>query len=467
MAVDIVTWLQGIDILEGVPRQQLEWLGHRLELRHLKAGERLFDAGKLVDGTHFVKEGRFRICVRQVNGLKEVMSFGPGGISGYLPFSRGKTFIGVGEVIEDMTYYFLPIEYAEDMIKTQFLLTQALVHSMADRIRVYTSLQLQNEKMMAFGKLSAGLAHELNNPASAIVRGADSLLEHMSEGPEKCRGLLTASVEDTDLEYVNDLLKRVGLRRESFKPTMIERSDLEDELADWFNRHQLRSLTEYAGTLADFAFNAGELDLLSARLNQKAFLAIVEWIANGLFVKQIATEIGIASKQIATLVGSVKKFTYMDRQGEKQLTDIHDDIRNTLIMLGHKLRNGHITVEELFDVNIPQVLIMAGEMNQVWINLIDNAIDAMEDHGSGKLEIKTTKVNDHVRVTISDDGMGISAEDVTRVFDPFFTTKEVGKGTGLGLDIVRNIVLQHQGTVKLTAQPGKTSFIVEFPIILN
>jgi signal transduction histidine kinase len=464
MKREIVVWLQSIDILRDVPVPQLEWLGEHLSERKLKVGERLFEAGQVVDGTHFVKEGSFRICVRQMHGLKEVMTFGPGGISGYLPFSRGRTFQGIGDVTEDMTYYFLPIECSVEMIKSQFELTQALVHSMADRIRVYTSLQLQNEKMMAFGKLSAGIAHELNNPASAVVRGSDLLIQSVVASSEMCRGLLEARVEGSDLKFVNLLLAGARLRRINFKPTMMEASDLEDKLVGWLEQHQYHELAGIAATLVDFTFTVDDLEILSGRFNREVFPVVMRWLANGLFIEQVSAEVGVASRQIATLVGSVKRFTYMDKQGERQLTNIHEDIRNTLVMLGYKLKNGHIAVEELFDKDVPPVLIMPGEMNQVWINLIDNAIDAMETNSSGKLQIKTVRVNDHVRVSVTDNGVGIPQSDVSRIFDPFFTTKEVGKGTGLGLDIVRNIVQQHQGTVRLTAEPGKTSFIVEFPI---
>jgi signal transduction histidine kinase len=180
--------------------------------------------------------------------------------------------------------------------------------------------------------------------------------------------------------------------------------------------------------------------------------------------EKMVIDIEEASRRIAELVGSVKNFTHMDQGHGKQYADIHNGIRNTLTMLQYKVKKANVTVEQNFDTTLPAVNAMIGELNQVWTNLIDNALDAMETNGKGILEIKTVRDKDCVQVAVIDNGPGIPEDIKSRIFDPFFTTKEVGKGTGLGLDVVIRIVKQHQGTIKVNSVPGHTEFVVEFPI---
>jgi signal transduction histidine kinase len=464
MKEDIISWLQSIEALKDVPVEQLQWLYEHSVEQELQPGEHVFNAEEPIKGTFVIIEGRFRICIIQGGGLREVAVFEPKSITGYLPFSRGKSFPGFGEVLEPLKYLFLPIERAEEMIRTQFELTQALVHVMTTRVRDFTTFQQQNEKMMALGKLSAGLAHELNNPAAAVVRGAASLLEHLKLAPGTFKKIMAAKISEADVDYVSDKLFAVLCRVEMPALTMMQRSSLEDDLLDWMDDYNMPNRQEIAENLVDFGFTVVDLEDFKQHIPAEALGPVLGWINNNLVTEKMVIDMEAASRRIADLVGAVKNFTHMDQGQGKQYADIHKGIRNTLTMLQHKIRQCSVQVNEQFDTGLPEVNAMIGELNQVWTNLIDNALDAMEPNGKGVLEIKTSRAKDCVQVAIIDNGPGIPDDIKSKIFDPFYTTKDVGKGTGLGLDVVMRIVKQHQGAIKLNSVPGRTEFIVEFPI---
>jgi signal transduction histidine kinase len=317
--------------------------------------------------------------------------------------------------------------------------------------------------MMALGKLSAGLAHELNNPASAVVRGSASLLKHLKLVPDAFKRVMALKLSVDDVTYVSDKLFSVVCKDEKPTLTMMERSEKEDDVLDWLDDHAVENSQEIAENLVDFGFSVADLDDFKKHIPEEALSSVFGWINNNLVTEKMVIDIEEASRRIAELVGAVKTFTHMDQGHGKQYADIHNGIRNTLTMLQHKIKQSGVKVEELFDTTLPQVNAMIGELNQVWTNLIDNALDAMEAGGKGVLQIKTGRAKDCVQVCIIDNGPGIPEDIKSRIFDPFFTTKEAGKGTGLGLDVVTNIVKQHNGKIKVESEPGRTAFIVEFP----
>jgi signal transduction histidine kinase len=317
---------------------------------------------------------------------------------------------------------------------------------------------------MALGKLSAGLAHELNNPAAAVVRGSASLQKHLKLVPDAFKQVMSLKLDVAAVSYVTDKLFAVLLKANKPALTMLERSALEDDVLDWLDDHQIACAAETAENLVDFGFGVADLDDVKAHIPADALSAVFNWINNNLVTEKIVVDIQQASSRIADLVGAVKSFTHMDQGHGKQYADIHIGIRNTLTMLLHKIKHGNVQVVEHFDTGLPQVNASIGESNQVWTNLLDNALDAMEPDKKGVLTIATARANNCVRVTITDNGPGIPDDVKSRIFDPFFTTKEIGKGTGLGLDVVMRIVKQHKGAIKVQSQPGQTEFIVEFPI---
>lgn len=457
-------WLQSIEALQEVPLVQLHWLIDHSTQLELPEGGSLFQPGDRIKGTYIIIKGAFRLCMLQGNEMREVLTFEPKAITGYLPFSRAKNVFGMGEAMSPMEYLFFPIERSEEMIRTQFELTQALVHIMTTRVRDFTTFEQQNEKMMALGKLSAGLAHELNNPAAAVVRGSASLLKHLKLSPENFKKVMAIQVTEEAVGLVNDQLFAILNRERQPDLTMMQRSSAEDDLMDWMAEYNVENSGEVAENMVEFGFTIADLDDFKKHIPSNSVSAVFNWINNNLVTEKMVMDIEEASRRIADLVGAIKNFTHVDQGHGKQYADIHKGIRNTLTMLQHKMRHGNITLEEQFDTALPEVNAMIGELNQVWTNLIDNALDAMEVNGKGALRIETRRDKECVEVTITDDGPGIPDELKNRIFDPFFTTKEVGKGTGLGLDMVTRIVKQHKGSIKVNSRPGQTSFTVALPI---
>lgn len=457
-------WLRAIESLKDVPESQLQWFIDQGTVLDLSAGACIFKPGDRIPGPFVIISGKVRLCMPVGMELQEVGVYETGAIGGNLPFSRAHVSNVVTEVVDDLRYLQFPLDQLDEMIRSQFGLTQALVHVMANRIREYTAFEQQNEKMMALGKFSAGLAHELNNPAAAVLRGSVFLMEHLKLITDAFRQVMSLRMEIADVNYVSD--KLFGALSKSDKPvlSMMERSSLEDDLMDWLEENKVVAAADTAENLVDFGFGISEMDGIKSRIPAEAIPGVLSWINNNLVTGKIVADIQEASGRISDLVGAVKSFTHMDQGHGKQYADIHTGIRNTLKMLQYKIRNGDVKIIENFDTGLPEVNAFIGELNQVWTNLIDNALDAMEPNAKGELTITTGRAKACVRITISDNGPGIPEEVKSRIFDPFFTTKQIGKGTGLGLDMVFRIVKQHKGAIKVQSKPGQTDFIVEFPI---
>lgn len=457
--------LKTFEALEEVPEDQLQWLIDNSDCYMLSDGDPVTQIGQPIHGPHFIIKGGIRICMVQNGSIREVGSFSEGHITGYLPFSRGVIANVSSQAIGETQLLTFDTDKIKDMIQTQFELTQALVHVMTNRVRSFTALQQQNEKMMALGKLSAGLTHELNNPASAIVRDSDSLLKHLKMQPGDFKSVIAIRMEPEQVDAVSEILFRILDDRQPLQLTLRQRTDKEDELNDLFDEMEIISEVDTVENLVEFGFQPDDIRAFGKHIPRQFLSPVLNWVNNLLVTERMVEDIGQSSKRIADLVSSVKNFTHMDRAPDKQYADIHTGIRNTLTMLGYKLKKGSITLVEEFDETIPPVKAFIGELNQVWTNLIDNALDAMEANGKGTLTIKTQKDREFVQVSVIDDGPGIPADIQPRIFEPFFTTKEMGKGTGLGLEVVQRIVQQqHNGSIKLKSEPGHTEFTVCFPI---
>ncbi|MCE6987823.1 ATP-binding protein [Dyadobacter sp. CY323] len=456
--------LKAIKVFQDVPEDQLQWMIDQSSHYELQEGEYMSKPGDPLTGTHVIIRGKIELYRIQNNTKLSIAEFHTGYVTGMLPFSRGKIGVAFGQCTELTQLMTFPKEKMRDLIISHYELTQALVIVMTSRVREFTELEQQNEKMMALGKLSAGLAHELNNPAAAIVRGSDSLKKHLLMQPEDFKKLISIHLSPEEIDLINNKMASILSNTDRPVLTMMKRSEREDEILDWLDDHNVNGCDDIADNLVEFGVTEDDLEDLKTKINKNDFSPILLWINNSLTTERMVADIQEASKRIADLVGSVKTFTHMDRGGEKEVIDIHNGIRNTLTMLNYKLKKGNIKVKEEFDLSLPHIKAMVGELNQVWTNLIDNAIDALENQPSPELTIGTYLDRDFVKVSICDNGPGIPEAIRSKIFDPFFTTKAIGKGTGLGLDVVMRIVKQHNGSVSLHTEPGKTEFLVCFPI---
>src|SRR5665213_2719457 len=446
---------------QQVPDDQLEWLISQGETIELEKDELLFNVGEPVTICFILLEGKMRICSVQSGNQKELRTLDPGQVTGYLPYSRATFTPGFCEALKKSWVFKCSKEKLIEGFGTHYLLIESLVHMMLSRVREFTSIQQQNEKMFALGKLSAGLAHELNNPAAAISRAAALLQTQVGHLPHLFKEVANLRIEPEKVEKINSLIiRKIGTEPPVL--SMMQKAGLEDELTDWLDDNDLKD-TDPEG-LVERGFTTTELDVFKACSTSAHLPVLLEWVSNYLVTNKMAEDIRTSSERISDLVGAVKNFTFMDKNTDRQLTDIHSGIRNTLTMLNYKLKKGNINVIEHYDDSIPQIKIFPGEMNQVWTNIIDNAIDAMEVNGKGTLTITTTHDDRFLKITIKDDGPGIPEAIKQNIFAPFFTTKEMGKGSGLGLDVVSRIMLEQNGEGKVKSEPGPTEFEICLPM---
>ena len=458
--------LLSFKIFEGIPEEQLSWFISKSECKVLEDGELLFAPEQPMDYTHVILTGNIRVLFATNNQQREIYLLEPGEITGTLPYSRATVSRASGISKGQSKVVSFHKRNFHELICNNHELTTRFVHEMTSRVREFTQLQTQNEKMMALGKLSAGLAHELNNPASAIVRSSTSLKEHLQLLPETFKHVISIRMTDEEVDAVNERMfaKLNNPNRASIKMSMMERAACEDDLVDWMEEHEIDNAMEMAENFVEFGFYEDDFNLFLKKVPESHLNAVLNWINNNLTTEKMVNDIQEASKRIAALVSSVKNFTHMDRAADKHLSNLHDGIRNTLTMLNHKIKKSNVNLIETFDPQLPEVNIMVSEMNQVWTNLIDNALDVIEGQADASLEIKSSSDGNFVRIHIIDNGPGVPDDIKNRIFEPFFTTKEIGKGTGLGLDVVNRIVNQHNGKVSLDSRPGRTDFEVCIPI---
>jgi len=321
----------------------------------------------------------------------------------------------------------------------------------------------QNEKLATLGRLSAGVAHELNNPAAAALRGADHLNTSLIELENNQFNLGKMNLTDAQLEKLKALNKRI--HEKSNQPAELNpltRSDLEHELESWFENKGINNNWELTSTLVNIGFRKDELNELAENFSSEQFPVVVSSLGSYFATHNLTEEIRQGAGRITQIVKALKSYTYLD-QAPIQSVDIHEGLNNTLVMLRSQLKKG-ITVTRDYSDNLPRIQAYGSELNQVWTNIIDNAINAM--HENGEIKIKTYNKDGWLVVEIIDSGPGIPEEIQLKVFDPFFTTKPPGEGTGMGLNISHNIIVQkHHGEIKVKSKPGETCFQIKLPII--
>ena len=454
----LVAALRGSAVFERFDDAQLRWVVDHATLVQTEAGEILFREGGTFDGIAFLVDGALEI-VRESNGstVAMVSATEPGAWAGGAPL--------LGEVLPAGARTPVPSRLlrlnqgtAVQLVR-DFPISHHIFRGLREGAQRFQEQIDQQERLAALGRLSAGLAHELNNPAAAARRAAVTLTEAaarlrttaielaLAEGrPGLAADLVTV---ERDLKVVMGLPTHVS---------GLERSDREDAVDVALRNRGVDSLD--AAPLVDSGIDREWVERFLARFKKESAAPALHWLAAQIEVAQIGRDVEDATQRMSDLVRAIKEYTHMDR-AQVQEADIHDGLESTLAMLRYRLRG--ITVKRDYDRTLPPVMIHVAELNQVWTNLIDNAADALEGHGT--LTLRTHREGDDAVIVVGDDGPGIPAELLPRVFEPFYTTKEVGKGTGLGLDIAYRIVTEgHGGTLQATSQPGDTRFTVRLPM---
>jgi len=457
----ILTKLQSFEVFENIPSEALSWLIDLSEYKSYEKGEPLFLPGQKVDHMQIIVEGSYVVHFEQKGKTRELGVWEAGYITGVLPFSRMTETRAIGTTLEQTHTLELHKKHFTEMVNVSYELTQALVSVMTTRVRDFTSMQFQNEKLMALGKISAGLAHELNNPASAMVRNAEELYKKVHRSPEKFKSVITMRISPEQTDRVNDILFAKIRNAAQIDLSLMERESKMDDLIDWLEDHDVKEAEDIAETFVDYGFEVEELEEIHDILEGDNLIPIMGWLESTLSLERLVEEIREASGRISDLVKSIKDYSHMDKGVSRENVDLHQGIKSTVTMLKHKFKKKNIQLEKSLDPDLPKVIGYAGELNQVFTNLIVNAIDAMED--GGLLQIRSYTEREFACVDITDSGAGIPEDIQSRIFEPFFTTKPMGEGTGMGLDIVKKIMVRHNADIKVDSEPGRTTFKLCFP----
>jgi signal transduction histidine kinase len=462
---DKVEALRRIHVFADLPDDQLKWFADNTEEYRYSAGDELFRKGDPPAELVILLEGEFHAYWDERD--HDVVYIGRAGdqtseVTGMLPFSRMTSYQVTGRAVTDMRLLRFPVQLFPEMMQRMPVLVQRLVGIMSDRVREAATLDQQQDKLMALGKLSAGLAHELNNPAAGATRAANDLIETLKELRAADMRLCSHDLSDNQQSSIAAFeRKAIDHTATAEQLNSLDQSDREDQVSEWLEAHGVSEAWKLSPNLVEAGMDSPALEQLLGEIPSTAISDVLARVNSQLAAAKLASEIKTATARISELVGAIKEYSYMDQASLQEL-DVHKGLENTLLILKYKLRKKDITVTRDYDQSLPRIKAYGSELNQVWTNLIVNAVDAMST--GGKLKVRTKREPTDIMIEIRDNGAGIPPEVRSRIFEPFFTTKAVGEGTGLGLDTVARIVRKHRGNVRFESKPGDTCFQVRLPI---
>lgn len=462
-----VAALRKVDVFADLPEDQLRWFAERAVDRRLAVGEALFHRGDAPDWMAVYLEGEMH-ARRDENVLDGAVYIARADdpatqVSGMLPYSRMTEYPSTGRAVVESRLLLFPARLFPEMLRRMPVLGKRLIGVMSDRVRESTRIDQQRDKLISLGKLSAGLAHELNNPAAAARRSADELLATLERlravDLRLCQHRLAPAQRAFLSEFEHEMIAATAPDAKHLGA--LERSDREDALGEWLGAHGVENGWRMAPDLVEAGLSIAQLDRVLDEIGRDALGDVLSRIAAQFSAASLVTDIRTSTARISELVGAIKEYSYMD-QAPVQEVDLHKGLENTLLILKYKLKKKSIEVARNYAADLPRVMVYGSELNQVWTNLIDNAIDAMAE--GGHLRVSTKREPAGVMIEIRDDGAGIPLEAQPHIFDPFFTTKQVGEGTGLGLDTSLRVVRKHHGHIRFESKSGDTCFQVRLPL---
>jgi signal transduction histidine kinase len=463
--------LRGLFLFERLTDEQLAWLAERGEVAGYEAGSTVYEAGEPATCLFVLLEGTLSMLMRaggteiEVNRTDHRGTYA-GAFFAYLDLPIARSYAGSVRAVTDCRFWVLPATDFGWAVREWFPMATHMLEGFAIQGMGSQQTVATRERLVALGTVTAGLTHELNNPATAVARATQTLSERLAGLWDELAGLAEGGLAAGQLAALADLVRQASGSRAGQAPlSPLEASDREDELGGWLEEHGVAGAWDLAPPLVAAGLDSGWLERLAAAVPAGALPRAVGVAAMTVEAGSLLEEVAEASGRISALIGAAKQYSQMDRSPLQQV-DVHDLLESTLTMLKHKLETG-IEVVRDYDRSLPQLPAYAGELNQVWTNLVDNAADAMEGmDGRGKLTVRTARDGDRVLVEIGDNGPGIPEAAAAHVLEPFYTTKPVGRGTGLGLDICWRIVVQrHHGDLRFTSTPGDTRFQVLLPLV--
>ncbi|MGL5922576.1 ATP-binding protein [Chroococcidiopsis sp.] len=456
--------LQQVPIFAHLDEKQLQCLTQLGTEIQLDAGTQIAKQGDPPDGFYIILEGVTE-WTRTVDGqAAHAVNLGSGEVFAELILLLDEPYPTSGRALTPVTLYKLNPEAFWQMLEICPQVWRSILKIATQRSQLHESVTQQQAKLISLGTLSAGLAHELNNPAAAVKRNVQNLDEILQQLPALALQLHQQPLNKEQIDFLCELYKQaIATAKTCSRRDPIAQSEAEDEVTDWLGDRNVKESWKLAPTLVNAGITTEKLDEITAHITPECLSSVLRWLDATVTGSGLLYELQQSSGRIGELVKAMKEYSYMDRAPIQEV-DVHEGINSTLTILKYKLKQG-VSVHKEYG-NLPKISAYGSQLNQVWTNLIDNAIDATG--GKGQIWIKTSQEGDRVLVEIIDNGVGIAPEIQSRIFEQFFTTKEVGKGTGLGLDIVRRIIVgQHRGDIRFESKAGETKFQVRLPINLN
>jgi signal transduction histidine kinase len=451
-------------LFAGLSGEDIDWLARMGEPCTIRKGEHLLKEGNLGEALYIVIQGDFEVSKRSGNREVVITTQSAGAMLGEMSLIAATPHTASVRALTDGELYRISKTVFDELIATRPAATLSILRTVISRLRHTESTLRQSEKMVALGTLAAGLAHELNNPAAAARRSSEQLRDLLVKWQQLNLALGALVLDEEQTKRMVAL--REAMPERAASPAILDplqRSDREAELQTFLEEQGIDDGWEIAPVLVAFGWKLDEIASLTGLFKGFHFAVVIRWLCVGCSIFALLDEVYKSTERISEIVKAVKSYSYLD-QAPLQDVDVQEGLENTLVILRSKLKQG-VEVIRHYTPGLPRIEAFGSELNQVWTNIIDNAIDAMG--GIGEIHIKTYKKGEEVVVEISDNGPGISADILSKIFDPFFTTKPPGVGSGLGLHISYNIIQRHRGQIDVASQPGETTFRVSLPIRLS